>query len=98
MYYLDANTKYIGYECFQKAVKQIKPKYVSCIIQVNEGDGFVSDSPYLHVFDHLSEVHHQICEEELIVVMKEVGYDLVHKCEQKLPNGKGFIQLDFSNE
>lgn len=24
--------EYIGYECFQKVIKRVKPKYVSCII------------------------------------------------------------------
>ena len=36
--------EYIGYDCFQKAVKQVQPKYVSCIIQINIDDGWVSDS------------------------------------------------------
>lgn len=27
--------EYIGYDCFQKAVKQVQPKYVSCIIQIS---------------------------------------------------------------
>ena len=27
------------------------PKFISCVIQINETKEFVSDSPYLHVFD-----------------------------------------------
>ena len=30
--------EYIGYECFQKAVRRVNPKYVSCIIQINIDD------------------------------------------------------------
>lgn len=41
--------EYIGYECFQKAITHVDPNYVSCIIQINVDDRFVSDSPYLHV-------------------------------------------------
>ena len=50
--------EYIGYDCFRKAVRQVQPQYVSCIIQKNEGDGWVSDSPYIHVFNDLDKVHH----------------------------------------
>lgn len=39
--------EYIGYECFQNAIRQVNPKYVSCIIQINMEDSWVSDSPYL---------------------------------------------------
>ncbi|MDE6133816.1 MAG: class I SAM-dependent methyltransferase, partial [Oscillospiraceae bacterium] len=52
--------EYIGYEYFQRVVKQVKPKYVSCGIQINTDKEFVSDSPYLHSFDGLDSVHHQI--------------------------------------
>lgn len=52
--------EYIGYECFQNVIRQVMHKYVSCIIQINVEDGWVSDSPYLQVFDKLEEVHHQM--------------------------------------
>ena len=45
--------EYIGYECFQKAVKRVNPKYVSCIIQINMEDNWVSDSPYLLSLIHI---------------------------------------------
>ncbi len=91
----DLLIEYIGYECFQKTIKIIKPEYVSCIIQINTCDSFVSDSPYIHVFDNLSEVHYQIDEYELENVMEQIEYSLIKKCQQELPNGKKFIQLDF---
>ena len=50
--------EYIGYECFKKVVIVTKPVYVSCIIQVNVDDSFVSESPYLHAFDGSVTVHH----------------------------------------
>ena len=87
--------EYIGYECFQKVVKKVKPKYVSCIIQINTETSFVSDSPYLHVFDRLDEVHHQIEEESLIICMNEVGYSKVLIVEKNLPNGKKLVRIDF---
>ena len=33
--------EYIGYECFQKTVSKVNPKYVSCIIQINIEDNWV---------------------------------------------------------
>ena len=35
--------EYIGYECFQRIVGLVNPLYVSCIIQINTGESFVSD-------------------------------------------------------
>lgn len=66
--------EYIGYDCFCRTVTLIAPRYVSCIIQINVDDCFVSDSPYLHVFDGLESVHHQIQEDELASAMQSVGY------------------------
>ena len=62
--------EYIGYKCFQHVIQQIK--YVSCVIQINMDDSFVSDSPYLHVFDGLNTVHHQMQEDKLIDTMRVV--------------------------
>lgn len=87
--------EYIGYACFQKAIQQVGPKYVSCIIQINMEDGWVSDSPYLHVFDGLEQVHHQMEEEALEKVMLEIAYHKVNALEHMLPNGKKLVQLDF---
>ena len=87
--------EYIGYECFCRTVSKVRPRHVSCIIQVNEDDGFVSDSPYLHVFDGLERVHHQMQEDELTKSMEAIGYCLSDKTEELLPNGKKLVELDF---
>ncbi len=87
--------EYIGYECFQNALRQVNPKYVSCIIQINMEDSWVSDSPYLHVFDGLEQVHHQIEESELKKAMFEIGYHAIKTLEYMLPNGKKLVQIDF---
>lgn len=89
--------EYIGYECFQKVIEQVTPKYVSCIIQINTDTSFVSDSPYLHAFDRLDEVHHQMQEEELVNAMAEIGYKKELQHEKELPNGKKFVRIDFSS-
>lgn len=87
--------EYIGYECFQNAIKQANPKYVSCIIQINMEDNWVSDSPYLHVFDGLEQVHHQMEERALEKAMLEIGYHAIKTLEHMLPNGKKLVQIDF---
>lgn len=87
--------EYIGYECFKNVVKATTPRYVSCIIQINVDEGFVSDSPYLHVFDGLETVHHQMAEQELCTNMDEINYQLIQTLEYPLPNGKKLVQLDF---
>ena len=87
--------EYIGYGCFQKAVQQVQPKYVSCVIQINTGDSWVSDSPYLHAFDGLELGHHQMEERALDQAMLAIGYRAVKTLERGLPNGKKFVQLDF---
>lgn len=87
--------EYIGYHCFQKVVSQVSPKYVSCIIQINTDISFVSDSPYMHVFDRLDEVHHQMEELALIDAMHKIGYKKEIQTERILPNGKKLVRMDF---
>lgn len=89
--------EYIGYQSFQNVILKTKPTYVSCIIQINTDEGFVSDSPYLHVFDKLNRVHHQMQEDALTNAMYYIKYCLIGKIEQPLPNGKKLIQLDYRN-
>lgn len=87
--------EYIGYDCFQKAIQYAAPKYVSCIIQINLEDAWISDSPYLHVFKGLEQVHHQIEEDKLEKSMLEIGYHKIRMLEYMLPNGKKLVQMDF---
>lgn len=87
--------EYIGYACFQKAIQRIHPKYVSCVIQMNLEGNWVSDSPYLHVFDRLKQVHHQMEPHVLEQAMREIDYRAIRTLEHMLPNGKKLIQLDF---
>lgn len=88
--------EYIGYEHFQKTIKRISPKYVSAVIQINTDTAFVSDSPYIHVFDRLEEVHHQIEETALVKAMEQIGYRKTTQIDEELPNGKKLIRTDFA--
>lgn len=90
--------EYIGYACFQKAIRQAEPKYVSCIIQINTEVSWVSDSPYLHVFDGLEPIHHQMEAQALVSAMGEMDYHAVKTLEYRLPNGKKLVQIDFTRQ
>lgn len=88
--------EYVGYDNFLRAILQVKPKYVSCVIQINTDSSFVSDSPYLHTFDSLEEVHREISKNGLIQAMKQINYILIKEEMHSLPNGKALLKLDFS--
>ncbi|MCR5055230.1 MAG: methyltransferase type 11 [Lachnospiraceae bacterium] len=91
--------EYIGYDVFRKVIHKVDPEYVSCVIQINTDDEqWVSDSPYLHAFDRLDEVHHQMEEDSLSAVMHESGYNNIFKTKVQLPNGKALVRLDFQKE
>lgn len=88
--------EYIGYGAFQRAVLQTAPEYVSCVIQINtDEEQWVSESPYLHAFDRLDEVHHQMEEAALTAAMNEIGFLLILQESCPLPNGKALVRLDY---
>lgn len=87
--------EYIGYNHFRQVVSRVEPRYISCGIQINTDDSFVSDSPYLYVFDGLEAVHHQIEEAALQTCMETIGYRMCLRAEHPLPNGKKLVRLDF---
>lgn len=89
--------EYIGYDAFKNAISKIDPKHVSCVIQINTDEKqWVSDSPYLHAFDRLDEVHHQMEENALSEAMSDTGYSLIFQDRKDLPNGKALVRLDYS--
>ncbi len=89
--------EYVGYRNFQRAIQCIKPQYVSCVIQINTDDSFVSNSPYRQVFDRLDEVHRKIDKIGVIKSMGDIGYRLLYETDYPLPNGKEFLRFDFKN-
>ena len=91
--------EYIGYPEFQCAVKQTDAEYVSCVIQINtDENNWVSDSPYLHAFDRLDEVHHQMEKQALASAMEEIGFAEILRESHPLPNGKALVRMDFTKK
>lgn len=93
----DLVIEYIGYKCFQSAIRQVSPRYVSAIIQINMDGSYVSDSPFLHIFDRLDEVHHRMEETALVDAMEQIGYKKEARAEAELPNGKRLVRLGFAS-
>lgn len=88
--------EYIGYQAFETVVHKVDPQYVSCVIQANTDEkNWVSDSPYIHVFDRLDEVHFQMEQGALISVMEGAGYQKISEKSESLPNGKALVRIDF---
>ena len=88
--------EYIGYQAFQDAIFKMNPEYVSCVIQIDKDvNNWVSDSPYLHSFDRLDEVHCQMEEQGLKKAMEEIGYGVLKFKSYDLPNGKELFRMDF---
>ena len=89
--------EYVGYKAFQMAVMQARPLYISCVIQINTDEAkWVSDSPFLHAFDRLDEIHCQMEENALTEAMSGIGYRNILKVSYPLPNGKALVRLDYS--
>ena len=88
--------EYTGYDAFRETVRHVSPAYVSCVIQMNTNESqWVSDSPYLHVFDGLDEIHHQMDADALTEFMRSIGYSLVLQSSEDLPNGKALVRADY---
>lgn len=88
--------EYIGYDAFVRAVNIINPEYISCVIQINtDEEMWVSDSPYIHAFDGLDEIHHQMESNVLNEKMNSIGFKLILQDMTELPNSKALVRLDY---
>ena len=66
------------------------------MIQINtDEEMWVSDSPYIHAFDGLDEIHHQMESEVLSEKMNSIGFKLIMQDKVNLPNSKALVRLDF---
>lgn len=88
--------EYVGCKNFAEAVQSMHPRYVSCVIQIDPAESFVSESPYTEKLEVLDSVHNAVNEDILVRTMNEIGYDNVARSSTSLPNGKIFHRLDFS--
>ena len=87
--------EYVGCTNFGNAIVRINPSYVSCVIQIDPADSFVSDSPYTARLEILDSVHASVDPSELRETMRKLGYTEGDITSTTLPNGKIFLRLDF---
>lgn len=93
----DLLIEYIGIPVFCRVVRKICPLYVSCVIRKDAPErGWVSDSPYLHVFDGLEGIHTEVPGSDLTEALRGIGCAAVLTEAADLPNGKKLIRLDHS--
>jgi hypothetical protein len=68
---------------------------VSCVIQCNDAQGFVSSTGDASAFDALATVASDIEPEALAALMAAAGFEGVDGVEYSLPNGKTLVRQDF---
>lgn len=89
--------EYIGEERFIYILEKNKLNIdvVSCVIQKNNNNSFVSSSEYISHFEPILTVHHDINENKLKNLFSSIRFDCTKTKEYVLPNGKKFIRMDF---
>lgn len=89
--------EYIGLNNFTSQIKKIRPKYVSCVIQIDNKNNFVTDSVYKDSLKNILKLGIFIDKSELINKMDEIGYKCILKEKYDLPGNKKFLRLDFTD-
>jgi hypothetical protein len=68
---------------------------LSCVIQRNDAEGFVSSTQYASSFDALASVSSDVDAEMLTAAMSDAGFVALGRGEYPLPNGKALVRQDF---
>ncbi|HWR39260.1 MAG TPA: class I SAM-dependent methyltransferase [Patescibacteria group bacterium] len=89
--------EYLGVDSFSRliAANHVNTHVISCVVQQNNRNDFVSASPLAKHFDPLAAVHHDVKRDELTGALLKKGLSRLREKEYELPNGKSFVRLDF---
>lgn len=87
--------EYVGCDVFAIAIQSMQPRYVSCVIQIDPADSFVSETPYSTKLAVLDSVHSAVSPDELSHALLSHGYGGKSVFMTDLPNGKRFMRLDY---
>lgn len=89
--------EYLGEEKFTDIMNRNRNNIqaVSCVIQKNNTNSFVSNSEYNSHFGPLVSIHHDIDENKLKNLFSIIGFTCSKYKKHMLPNGKEFIRIDF---
>jgi hypothetical protein len=91
--------EYIGEKQFVSIISKnkINIDVVSCVIQKNNDNSFVSNSRLTSSFEPILSVHHDIDENKLKDLFSTIEFNCIKYKEYMLPNGKKFIRMDFKH-
>lgn len=89
--------EYIGVNKFIELIRKNKDNVnvISCIIQKNNNNDFVSNSNLTYSLEPLTSIHHDIDADNLFNEFVKKGLKCIKKMFYPLPNGKEFIRMDF---
>jgi len=89
--------EYIRVNKFVELIRNNKDNInvISCIIQKNNNNDFVSNSNLSSSLELLVSIHHDIDTENLLNEFLKLGFKCIKKMPYPLPNGKAFIRIDF---
>ena len=89
--------EYVGVEEFAAfaAANARSIGVLSCVIQRNGPESFVSSTNYASSFDALESVASDIDPEALISLMSAAGFEGLGRFEYPLPNGEALLRQDF---
>lgn len=89
--------EYLGEVPFLDMLNRNKAKIgvVSCVIQKNNRNSFVSASTFASHFDPLQPIHNIINEDRLKSIFNAHGFTPIKQKNYDLPNGKELVRMDF---
>lgn len=89
--------EYLGENEFVSNIARNKSNLdiISCVIQKNNNNSFVSPSAHTSHFDPIASIHHDIDERSLKTIFYDYGFVCIKCKNYDLPNGKEFIRMDF---
>ena len=89
--------EYLGIDVFCNLLKRnlTRLKTVTCVIQKDHGNNFVSSSEASSELASLNAIHNDIDEHVLDRSLKDIGFHLITRKSYLLPNHKEFIRLDY---
>jgi hypothetical protein len=89
--------EYIGEKEFISYISKnkINIDVVSCVIQNNNNNSFVSNSELNSHFQPILSIHHDIDKNKLKYLFSTIEFTCIKYKKYILPNGKEFIRMDF---
>jgi len=91
--------EYIGEKEFISVINRnlLNVDVVSCVIQKNNDNSFVSTSELNSHFEPILSIHHDIDEDALKNLFSTIEFACIKYKKYILPNGKEFIRMDFKH-